>query len=332
MKKRILVTGSEGYIGQHLVELLLKKNFEVIGCDLGWYDEAFVSEKIAGYEMVRVDFDQLTKADLEGVSTVCHLAAISNDPMGDLDPGITLGINEEKTIAFAEKCSSWGVGQFIFSSSCSVYGEAVSDIVDEESALNPVSLYAETKCSVEKALTALTSESFSTTSLRNATAYGHSANLRLDLVINDFVSTAHCTGAIEMLSDGEAHRPLVHCRDIAHAFVATIQASQEDTHGLIVNVGPPDANLKVVDMAKMVQSEFGNCSLKIGEGAGRDARDYAVDFSLFCKVFPAFNFEYSLESGIQALRKSLDQINFSKSDHSGGRFKRLALLRQALSL
>ena len=332
MKKRILVTGSEGYIGQHLVELLLKKNFEVIGCDLGWYDEAFVSEKIAGYEIIRVEFDQLTQADLAGVSTVCHLAAISNDPMGDLDPSITLGINEEKTIAFAEKCSSWGVEQFIFSSSCSVYGDAVSDIVDEQSALNPVSLYAETKCSVEKALTALTSESFSTTSLRNATAYGHSANLRLDLVINDFVSTAHCTGAIKMLSDGEAHRPLVHCRDIAHAFVATIEASHDDTHGLIVNVGPPDANLKVVDMAKMVQSEFGNCSLEIGEGAGRDARDYAVDFSLFCKVFPEFSFEYSLESGIQALRKSLDQINFSKSDHSGGRFKRLALLRQALSL
>jgi len=332
VKKRILITGSEGYIGQHLVEHLLKKDFEVIGCDLCWYDEAFVCKRETGYKLLDIDFDHLTQEDLSGVDSVCHLAAISNDPMGDLDPSITLDINEEKTISFAEKCSSWGVGQFIFSSSCSVYGEAVEDIVNENSALNPVSLYAETKCSVEKALASLNSDYFSTTSLRNATAYGHSSNLRLDLVINDFVSTAHCTGSIKMLSDGEAHRPLVHCRDIAHAFVSSIEASQEDTHGLIVNVGPLDANLKVVDMAKMVQSEFGNCSLEIGEGAGRDARDYAVDFSLFGKVFPEFKFEYSLESGIQALRKSLDQINFSQSDHSGGRFKRLALLRRALSL
>ena len=153
--KKILVSGSEGYIGQHLIELLLESGHEVIGCDLCWYDRAFVHDKVGGYEILKVDFDDLTNQDLRGVDVVCHLAAISNDPMGDLDPGITSEINERKTIAFAEKCASWGVKQFVFSSSCSVYGEATEDIVREGSDLNPVSLYAETKVLVEKALAKL---------------------------------------------------------------------------------------------------------------------------------------------------------------------------------
>ena len=330
--KKILVSGSEGYIGQHLIELLLESGHEVIGCDLCWYDRAFVHDKVGGYEILKVDFDDLTNQDLRGVDIVCHLAAISNDPMGDLDPGITSEINERKTIAFAEKCASWGVKQFVFSSSCSVYGEATEDIVREGSDLNPVSLYAETKVLVEKALAKLNNDTFSTTCLRNATAYGHSRNLRLDLVINDFVSTAHVTGGIKMLSDGQAHRPLVHCRDIARAFVATIESDIRKTNGLIVNVGPSDANLKVADMARLVQSEFGDCFLEIGDGAGKDARDYAVDFGLFSRTFPSFEFEYSLEAGIKALRESLDLFNFSDSDRSSGRFKRLLLLKEALSL
>jgi nucleoside-diphosphate-sugar epimerase len=330
--KKVLVTGSEGYIGQHLVELLLRNKIEVIGVDLCWYDKAFVQPKVEGYKLLNLDFDNLTKDQLNGVDAVCHLAAISNDPMGDLDPTITLVTNNQKTITFAEKCHSWGVKQFIFSSSCSVYGEAVEDIVNENSVLNPVSLYAETKCSVEKALTELNSDSFSTTSLRNATAYGHSTNLRLDLVINDFVSSAYTTGCIKMLSDGQAHRPLIHCRDIAHAFVATIEGNADDVNGRIVNVGPQDANLKVADMACMVQSEFENCKLEIGEGAGKDSRDYAVDFSLFSEIFPNFNFEYDLKNGIRELHNSLKNINFSNLDQVDGRFKRLHLLRKALSL
>lgn len=330
--KKVLVTGSEGYIGQHLVELLLQKKIEVVGVDLCWYDEAFVQPKVDGYKLLNLDFDNLTKDHLNGVDAVCHLAAISNDPMGDLDPTITLDTNDQKTTAFAEKCCSWGVKQFIFSSSCSVYGEAVEDIVNENSVLNPVSLYAETKCSVEKALTELNSDSFSTTSLRNATAYGHSANLRLDLVINDFVSSAYTAGCIKMLSDGQAHRPLVHCRDIALAFVATIEGKAEDVNGLIVNVGPQDANLKVAEMANMVQAEFENCKLEFGEGAGKDSRDYAVDFSLFSKTFPNFKFEYNLKNGIRELSRCLENINFSKSDQVDGRFKRLYLLRKVLSL
>ena len=321
--KKVLVTGSEGYIGQHLVELLLQKKIEVIGVDLCWFDEAFICSKFDGYKLLKLDFDNLVEDHLQDVDAVCHLAAISNDPMGDLDPNITLDINEQKTIAFAEKCNSWGVEQFIFSSSCSVYGEAVEDIVNENSILNPVSLYAETKCSVEKALTELNSD---------ATAYGHSTNLRLDLVINDFVSSAYTTGCIKMLSDGQAHRPLVHCRDIAHAFVATIEGNADNVNGLIVNVGPQDANLKVADMACMVQAEFEDCKLEIGEGAGKDSRDYAVDFSLFSEIFPNFNFEYDLKNGIRELHNTLKNINFSKLNQVDRRFKRLSLLREVLSL
>ena len=202
----------------------------------------------------------------------------------------------------------------------------------ENSILNPVSLYAETKCSVEKALIDINSDTFSTTSLRNATAYGHSANLRLDLVINDFVSSAYVHNFIKMLSDGQAHRPLVHCRDIAHAFVATIESKVDDINGLVVNVGPYDANLKVIDMASMVQEEFEDCKLEIGDGAGKDNRDYSVDFSLFSKIFPNFKFEYNLKKGIKELHNCLKNINFSKSDQTCGRFKRLHLLRKALSI
>jgi len=169
-------------------------------------------------------------------------------------------------------------------------------------------------------------------SLRNATAFGHSVNLRLDLVINDFVATAMSTGSIHMLSDGAAHRPLVHCRDIAHAFLALAEAPEQKVNGLVVNFGPKDANHRVVDMARQVQDELDGCGLDIGQGAGKDCRDYAVNFDLFARVFPDFRFGYSLSSGIRALRKSLESFGFSQDDLSSDRFKRLLLLRKALGI
>lgn len=330
--QKVLVTGSEGYIGQHLVELLVEAGHEVLGCDLCWYDEAFVLPRRDGYLLTCQDFGDLEEKDLLPFDAVCHLAAISNDPMGDLDPQVTLDVNKTKTIAFAEKCASSGIRRFLFSSSCSVYGEAVSDLVDEKSQLNPVSLYAETKVAVEEALGNLRSESFAPFSLRNATAFGHSPNLRLDLVINDFVATASATGNIRMLSDGTAHRPLVHCRDIAAAFLAGVEAPVEIIDGLVVNFGPKDANHRVVDMARQVQNELHGCGLDIGQGAGKDSRDYAVNFDLFALIFPDFRFRYSLASGIRALRESLESFDFSQDDLASDRFKRLLLLRKALGI
>lgn len=329
---KILVTGSEGYIGQHLVELLVGEGHEVTGCDPCWFDEAFVAPRIKGYKLLHVDFAEMGEGELGGFDVVCHLAAISNDPMGDLDPGVTLSVNRDKSIAFAEACAKAGAGRFLFSSSCSVYGEALNDLVDETSVPNPVSLYAETKVTMEEALAEMGKSGFVAASLRNATAFGHSVNLRLDLVINDFVATAMSTGFIHMLSDGAAHRPLVHCRDIAGAFLALAEAPEETVNGLVVNVGPRDANHRVIDMARQTQAQLDDCGLSVGEGAGKDTRDYAVKFDKFAQLFPDFRFEYSLPAGIRALRDSLARFGFSEEDRQSGRFNRLFLLRKALGL
>jgi len=328
--KNVLVTGSEGYIGQHLVEMLVAKGYEVTGCDRCWYDEAFVASRVSGYNLHKVGFEELDSSELKRFDTVCHLAAISNDPMGDLNPHVTLSVNQDKTIEFAESCANAGVGKFLFSSSCSVYGEATEDLVNENSQLNPVSLYAETKVNVEDALTEMSKHGFVTACLRNATAFGHSVNLRLDLVINDFVSRAWTTGNIQMLSDGQAHRPLVHCRDIASAFIAIAESKVELIRGLIINVGPKNANHRVIEMARQTKLAFDNCILSTGEKAIKDTRDYAVDFDKFSTLFPFFNFEYSLEEGIAALCKCLGSFSFKEEDRNSDRFKRLALLRKAL--
>ena len=330
MMKKILVTGSEGYIGQHLVELLVSSGHKVFGCDPCWYDEAFITEKVQGYELFKCDFSDLSEAELVGFDAVCHLAAISNDPMGDLDPDITLSINQHKTISFAERCARSGVGMFLFSSSCSVYGEAVSELVDEQSDLNPVSLYAETKVEVENALLELGKNGFVTASLRNATAFGHSLNLRLDLVINDFVDTALTTGSINMLSNGEAHRPLVHCRDIAAAFMRLCESPTNKVKDLVVNFGPQNANLKVIQMAKETQKVLENCEISIGDDAGKDTRDYSVDFKKWNSLFPNFKFCYSLNEGIIKLKQTLENFRFCENDRTSGRFKRLHLLKKAL--
>ena len=328
----ILVTGSEGYIGQHLVELLVGAGHEVMGCDTCWYDQAFVAPREQGHKLLRGDFAEMEEKELGGFDVVCHLAAISNDPMGDLDPQVTLSVNRDKTIAFAETCAKAGVGRFLFSSSCSVYGEAASDLVDETSVLNPVSLYAETKVAMEEALAEMGKSGFVAASLRNATAFGHSVSLRLDLVINDFVATAMSTGFIHMLSDGAAHRPLVHCRVIAGAFLALAEAPEQKVNGLVVNVGPRDANHRVIDMARQTQAQLDDCGLSVGDGAGKDTRDYAVKFDKFGQLFPDFLFEYSLQAGIRALRDSLASFGFSEEDRQSGRFNRLVLLRKALGL
>ena len=330
--KKILVTGSEGYIGQHLVEILISAGYEVFGCDLCWYDEAFIADRVKGYELFKSDFSDLSVSDLSKFDVVCHLAAISNDPMGDLDPEVTLSTNQYKTISFAERCASSGVGMFLFSSSCSVYGEAVDNLVDENSELNPVSLYAETKVEVEKALLSLGKSGFVTASLRNATAFGHSLNLRLDLVINDFVATALTTGSIKMLSNGEAHRPLVHCHDIARAFLVLCESSNSKVKDLVVNFGPQNANLKVIEMASETKKILQNCTLSIGDDAGKDTRDYAVDFKKWNSLFPEFEFRYSLPAGIQKLKQSLENFSFSEKDRTSGKFKRLHLLKKELGL
>ena len=329
--KKVLVTGSEGYIGQHLIELLISSGHDVYGCDPCWYEEAFVTDKLKGYELFKCDFSDLSLADLSGFDAVCHLAAISNDPMGDLDPIITRSINQDNTISFAERCACSGVGMFLFSSSCSVYGEAVCDLVSEESDLSPVSLYAETKIEVENALLEMGKSGFVTASLRNATAFGHSSNLRLDLVINDFVATALTTGSIKMHSNGQARRPLVHCRDIAAAFLALCEAPVTRIKDLVVNFGPPNANLKVIQMAKETQKVLKNSVLSIDDLASQDTRDYAVNFKKWNSLFPEFKFYYSLTEGIKKLKHSLENFNFSEKDRTSGRFNRLHLLQKALN-
>lgn len=327
--KKILVTGHRGYIGVHLVDLLKKAGYHVTGCDLNLFEGCeWESFTLPDREWLK-DFRLLGQEDLIDIDCVMHLAAISNDPMGDLDAEITFGINREGTIDLAKAAKAAGVKSFLFASSCSIYGKGATLDIDESGETAPLTAYAISKIAAEQALAEISDATFKTVSLRNATAYGYSPMLRIDLVVNNLLGCALARGDIRVMSDGSPWRPLIHCRDIARAFQAFFENMPEEP-ALIVNVGGNAENYQVKDVVAKVHQRLPHTKVVFTGEVGVDPRNYRVNFDRLSRVLPHFKLEYTLDKGIEELFKKYQEHSFSLADFEGDQFVRLRTLKKRL--
>lgn len=327
---RVLVTGHDGYIGAVMVPFLRGAGHEVVGLDSALFRACLHGDPLpAGDEVLR-DLRDTTADDLAGFDAVIHLAALSNDPLGDLAPEHTHDINHRASTRLAELAKAAGVGRFLYSSSCSVYGAAdTTALVDETAPLVPVSEYARSKIAVEADLRTLADDDFSPVYLRNATAYGWSPRLRLDLVLNDLVATAYLTGEILVLSDGTPWRPLVHIEDISRAFLAALEAPREAVHDEAFNIGSDADNHQVRDLAGIVATIVPDATIRITGEAGGDPRSYRVSFAKVREQLPSFQPAWDAEAGARQLYDRFREHGLASHDRDLT-YRRLAWLRRLI--
>ena len=329
---RSLVTGHHGYIGSVVSPLLYEAGHEVVGldaflyrgCDLG-PEGSFPFEEREG------DVRDVRAADVEGFEAVVHLAALSNDPLGNLDPRLTSSVNLDGTLSLARAAREAGVERFVLASTCSMYGAAEEDdLLDEEAPLRPLTPYAESKARAEEGLTELAGGSFSPVYLRSATAYGASPRLRLDVVLNNLVGWAFTTGAIRLLSDGSSWRPIVHVRDIGRAILAVLEAPRERVHGRAFNVGATAENYRVRELAELVHEQLPECAVEVARASYSDPRSYRVDFGRFERAFPGHAPERTAREGVAELIGAYRRAGLTFDEFDGDRYTRLRRVRRLL--
>jgi nucleoside-diphosphate-sugar epimerase len=327
---RVLVTGHDGFIGSVTTPALLDAGHDVVGLDTFFYESCDFGSTEPDIAAVRRDVRDVRREDLEGFDAVVHLAALSNDPLGALSPALTEEINFLATVALAREAKRAGVRRFVLASSCSMYGAADgSAAVDETAPLLPLTEYARSKVRSEHALAELADKSFSPIFMRNATAYGNSPRLRVDLVVNNFVGWACTTGKVRILSDGTPWRPLVHIRDIASATVALLEAPQAVVHCEAFNIGAGEENYQVRDVAEIVRKAIG-CEVEYAGNGDPDSRSYRVDFGKFARALPGFAFEWTVERGAEELNSAYLDEGMTFDDFDGPRYNRLKRLQGLL--
>ncbi|HBE67612.1 MAG TPA: NAD-dependent dehydratase [Planctomycetaceae bacterium] len=334
---KILVTGALGYIGVRLVSHLLQApdGYEVIGIDNDLYHDATHGPLTAVPDqrltLYRRDIRDLSLSDLDGVEIVMHLAALSNDPLGNLDERLTDEINCLASVRLAELAAKAGVERFLFSSSCSTYGAAGDALLAEDATLNPVTAYGHSKVEAEAGILALASDTFSPTALRNATAFGYSSRWRQDIVLNDFAASAWLNKQVKILSDGTPWRPLVHIGDICRAFTTIATADRSQIHAESFNVGSNSANYRVSELAEIVAGEIPDCSIDYAPGGGPDKRCYRVDCSKIVEHVPAFACEFGVQDGVSEMLEAFAKYGLASEDIAAGKYARLPAIarRQA---
>ena len=324
---RVLVTGHLGYIGTVMTPRLQAAGHDLVGLDSDLYKRCTFGDSLPAVPWIKKDIRDVQISDLEGFEAVIHLAGLSNDPLGDLNPKLTYEINHLASVRLARLAKAAGVRRFIFSSSCSNYGAAGEEMLDEEAVLNPVTPYAKSKVLVERDLMQLADRDFCPTYLRNATAYGASPRLRFDLVLNNLVAWAHTTGKVYLKSDGSSWRPIVHVEDIARAFVAVLHAPQETVHNQAFNVGISEENYRVRELAEIVQATVPGCRLEYAADASPDKRCYRVDCSKLVRTLPELLPAWNARRGAKQLYRAFQRFEITLDAFEGPQFKRIDHIR-----
>jgi nucleoside-diphosphate-sugar epimerase len=322
---KILVTGNLGYVGNVLTRMLLEQKFDVIGCDTGFYPQGFLDLETSECTQIKKDIRNLSVEDLKGVSVICHLAALSNDPLGEINPNLTEEINYNATIRLAKLAKEAKVEKFIFSSSCSSYGMN-ENTVNEESDLAPLTAYAKSKVNSEREISKLSDSNFCTTNLRSATAYGLSNSIRLDLVVNNLTCSAFTTNQVKLLSDGTAWRPLVHVEDMSNAFISVLNAKNSEVNSEAFNVGTNDDNYTVREIAQKVEQIVPNSTITYAEDVNKDSRSYKVDFSKIKQTL-GYKTKWSLDKAIKEIYDLLKIKKFTEEDFKDKKYYRVAYIK-----
>ena len=328
---RVLVTGHLGYIGGLLVPMLQSRGHEVVGCDVNYFADCLYLPETVDCPNLALDIRDLQPSDLDGFEAVIHLAGLSNDPLGNFDPALTLEINQQASEQLALNARRAGVRRFLFASSCSNYGASDGTPLDEQAPFNPQTEYGRSKVAAETTICNLADGAFEPCNLRAGTVYGVAPRIRFDLVVNNLVAYAVATGKVMLKSDGQAWRPLVHVSDVARAYAAVLEAPADAVAGESFNVGCSSENYRIIEVARKIESLLPDCTLNYIDAPVSDTRNYRVNCDKIAQQVPGYQPEWTLEDGITELRDTLSASPVAVEEFEGRQFNRLTHLQHLIS-